>query len=202
MGNEATCRVEIGDERAEAKALLETAEIIIRGALKARIPFAEAKDVASGSGILSFRWKDRDVRIHLGEQAAKWAGKILNPKSVLDKLGIKTGQKVSVIGTVEADFVGQLVSRGADVSRRPRRNSDVIFLAAADRAELEKLSALRSSLAPAGALWVLRPKGRSEISERDVMDAGKKAGLVDVKVVRFSESLTAEKLVIPLARRP
>jgi hypothetical protein len=33
------------------------------------------------------------------------------------------------------------------------------------------------------------------------MRAGKEAGLVDVKVVRFSETHTAEKFVIPRARR-
>jgi len=39
------------------------------------------------------------------------------------------------------------------------------------------------------------------ITERDVMEAAKAAGLVDVKVARFSETLTAEKLVIPVAQR-
>ena len=33
------------------------------------------------------------------------------------------------------------------------------------------------------------------------MAAGKAAGLVDVKVVKFSETHTAEKFVIPVARR-
>ncbi|MFL6248779.1 MAG: hypothetical protein ACJ74H_22330 [Thermoanaerobaculia bacterium] len=32
--------------------------------------------------------------------------------------------------------------------------------------------------------------------------AGKAAGLVDVKVVRFSDTHTAEKFVIPLKSRP
>jgi len=33
------------------------------------------------------------------------------------------------------------------------------------------------------------------------MRAGKDAGLVDVKVVSFSDTLTAEKFVVPVARR-
>ncbi len=33
------------------------------------------------------------------------------------------------------------------------------------------------------------------------MDAGKAAGLVDVKVVSFSPTHTAEKFVIPIAKR-
>ena len=54
---------------------------------------------------------------------------------------------------------------------------------------------------PDGAIWVVRPKGRQEITEQDTMAAGKAAGLVDVKVVGFSETHTAEKFVVPLARR-
>jgi hypothetical protein len=48
---------------------------------------------------------------------------------------------------------------------------------------------------------VIRPKGKAVITESDVMAAGKKAGLVDVKVVSFSETHTAEKFVIPVAKR-
>jgi hypothetical protein len=201
MGNEVLTRVEIGDEAAEAKALLETEELIVRGALKARILFAEARDVAAEGGILRLRWNERDVRIHVGRDAAKWAEKIRNPKSVLDKLGIKAGQRISVVGKVDGDFLEQLEARGADLSKRLRRDSDVIFLAANRREELGRLEELRGSLAPAGAVWVLRPKGDPAISEGDVMSAGKAAGLVDVKVVRFSATHTAEKLVIPLSHR-
>ena len=60
---------------------------------------------------------------------------------------------------------------------------------------------LKRSLKPNGALWVIRPKGRADISEAAVMAAGSAAGLVDVKVVRFSPTHTAEKFVIPLSKR-
>ena len=60
---------------------------------------------------------------------------------------------------------------------------------------------LRTSLKPNGALWVIRPKGRPEISEAAVRAAGRAAGLVDVKVVGFSPTHTAEKFVVPLAKR-
>ena len=66
---------------------------------------------------------------------------------------------------------------------------------------LDRLRALKRSLKPNGALWVIRPKGSAAISESEVMAAGKKAGLVDVKVVSFSETHTAEKFVIPTRDR-
>jgi len=50
-------------------------------------------------------------------------------------------------------------------------------------------------------LWVVAPKGVKEITEADVLAGGRKAGLVDVKVVRFSETHTAHKFVIPKMRR-
>jgi hypothetical protein len=202
MGNEATCRVDLGTESADAKALLETEELIVRGAIKARIPFAEAKDVRAEDGVLRLRWNKRDIGIHLGRDAEKWAEKIRNPKSVLDKLGIKAGQRVSVIGDVDPAFLEALEARGVGVSRKERRDSDVIVFAANRREELSRLQSLRALLRPAGAVWVIRPKGVPAISESDVMSEGKAAGLVDVKVVRFSATHTAEKLVIPRAKRP
>jgi len=50
-------------------------------------------------------------------------------------------------------------------------------------------------------LWVVYPKGRKEITEGDVLGAGRKAGLKDVKVVGFSLTHTALKFVIPVERR-
>ncbi len=199
MGNEALCRVDIGHESAEAKALLETEELIVRGALRAKIPFREAKDVTADGGVLRLRWNGRDVGIHVGKDAPKWAEKIRNPKSVADKLGIKPEQKISIIGKIDDTH---LQGRGADISHKLRRGSDLIFFAANARADLGRLAELRAALDPAGAIWVIRPKGGGAITESEVMAAGKAAGLVDVKVVRFSDTHTAEKLVIPLSKRP
>jgi hypothetical protein len=53
----------------------------------------------------------------------------------------------------------------------------------------------------AAALWIVYPKGQKDITENDVLAAGRKAGLKDVKVVGFSPTHTALKFVIPVARR-
>jgi hypothetical protein len=81
------------------------------------------------------------------------------------------------------------------------KHSDAIFFGVTKAAELARLEKLKGSLEPNGALWTIRPKGRPEISESATMAAGKAAGLVDVKVVAFSPTHTAEKFVIPVARR-
>ncbi|HJP65093.1 MAG TPA: hypothetical protein VKA30_02180 [Actinomycetota bacterium] len=48
---------------------------------------------------------------------------------------------------------------------------------------------------------MIRPKGSPDIKEVDVIDAGLRAGLVDNKIASFSDSLSAMRLVIPVARR-
>jgi hypothetical protein len=53
----------------------------------------------------------------------------------------------------------------------------------------------------AAALWIVFPKGQKHITEDDVLAAGRKAGLKDVKVVGFSSTHTALKVVIPLSKR-
>ncbi|MGH8103778.1 MAG: hypothetical protein ACREJQ_04570 [bacterium] len=73
--------------------------------------------------------------------------------------------------------------------------------AANRREELKESGKLKKALKSNGALWVIRPKGSGDISEAEVMSARKAVGLVDMKVVKFSETHTAEKFVIPLTER-
>ena len=74
-------------------------------------------------------------------------------------------------------------------------------LGLASRAELARLRALRGSIKKNGAIWVVWPKGRKELREDDVRAQGKAAGLVDVKVMSFSDTLSGLKLVIPVKER-
>jgi hypothetical protein len=51
------------------------------------------------------------------------------------------------------------------------------------------------------ALWIVRPRGSPLITEREVLAAGLEAGLVDVKVVHFSETHSAARFVFRRADR-
>jgi len=66
---------------------------------------------------------------------------------------------------------------------------------------LVRIAGLVASLQPAGAIWTVYPKGQKHITQNDVMTAGKAAGLVDTKVVGFSDTHSALKWVIPVAKR-
>ena len=113
---------------------------------------------------------------------------------------MKPEWRVSAIGVDDTAFLKELEDAVAHLSiGRVVKDSDAIFFGVTKEAELARLEKLKASLKPNGALWIIRPKGRPEISERATMAAGKAAGLVDVKVVGFSPTHTAEKFVIPLA---
>jgi hypothetical protein len=186
------------------KALLETSELLFRSEeLRLAIPFSKIRTVVARRGTLEVQGPDGDVRFELGDQAAAWASRIKNPPGRLDKLGVKPGMRVSIVGTLDPAFLTELRARVEDVSLgRPRSASDLVFLAADSLLDLKRLAVLSRSLQPAGALWVVRAKGAgARVTESAVMAAGKAAGLVDTKVVAFSATHTAERLVIPIARR-
>jgi hypothetical protein len=68
--------------------------------------------------------------------------------------------------------------------------------------ELPQLARLKTYLVSNGAIWVVSLKGKAaKIKDVDVIAAAKAAGLVDNKVVSFSETHTALRLVIPVDRR-
>src|SRR4051812_12005167 len=100
MGNEVQCRVDVAGRSEEAKVLLETEEVVVRGAVKLRAPFREIEHAAARDGVLAFRLRGEDVALHLGAHAAKWLEKIRHPKSTVDKIGLKAGQRVSIIGDI------------------------------------------------------------------------------------------------------
>jgi hypothetical protein len=204
MGREAACTVRFGGKAVAGKALLETREVIFRGeGLRLQIPFDRIRSLAVRGGALEVKTPDGPAVFELGAQAEAWAARIKNPPGRLDKLGVKAGMKVSLVGGVEPAFVDELRGRAVDLATgRPRAASDLIFFAVEAPADLARVATLKKSLQPAGALWVLRAKGAAApVSEAAVRAAGKAADLVDTKVVGFSDTHTALRLVIPLARR-
>lgn len=203
MGREATCRLRAGRTTSEVRALLETNEILIRGDAHMRIPFADIRSLRVERGWLRIGLDGGDVALGLGDEAAKWLASIRKPKGRLEKLGVQPGMKVAVISVGNKAFSDELKAHGAVAVREiSGAGVDLVFLGAARKPDLERLSALATAIAPAGAIWVLWPKGRAELREDDVRAAAKRCGLVDVKVVAFSLDLSGLKLVIPLASRP
>jgi hypothetical protein len=202
MGLEATCAVRFGKQASEGKAQLEATELVFRGAFRLKIPLKDVASVEAKKGNLVVVWPDGQATFAIGKDAEKWALKVRYPRTLLDKLGVKGGSRVAVIGSFPRDFLKDLAGRTGDVARgKPRKDTDLVFVAMSDPLDLAQLSGLREALKPAGGIWVIWPKGQKVFREDHVRAAGPAAGLVDVKVVSFSDSLSGLKMVIPVAQR-
>jgi hypothetical protein len=202
MGHEILCTVRSGGKTATGKALLETSEIIFRGDFRVKISFGSLSSVVAHDGELRLKWPGGSAVLELGEQAEKWAHKILHPKTTAEKLGIKPGLVISAVGMGDGDFLKDLRAKAKSFSdSKPLNESDLIFFGAARAAELVRTKKLVPSLSSAGGLWIVYPKGKQEITELQVLNAGRAMGLVDVKVVSFSATHTALKFVRPKAKR-
>jgi hypothetical protein len=202
MGQEAACKARFGGKVSAGKALFETDALIFRGEFRLSIPLKNIQSVEAADGLLRVTSPEGTAVFELGPQAEKWAHKIRNPRTLADKLDVKPGVRVSLCGVGDANFREQLKARTGDISEgKPAKESDLIFLQAEAVKHLAKLKPLESSLKRNGAIWVVYPKGKKDITEIGVLQAGKQAGLVDIKVARFSDTHTALKFVIPVARR-
>jgi hypothetical protein len=201
MGQELACSVLSNGKSHRGKALLESNEILFRGDLRLKIPLASIKKVEAGEGKLNVRTKDALYVFDLGPKAEKWRDRIANPKSLLDKLGVKPGDAVSLQGSFSSDFLADLKKQGAAISRGKSAAPSCIFLAADSVADLANVKSAARALKNSAALWIVYHKGQKSITEHDVRGAGLRAGLTDIKVASFSPTHTALKFVIPVAER-
>lgn len=198
------CAVKVGLRRTTGKALLESDHVLLRlPKERIKIPFADIEKMEAKDGQLAIKHRGGSVNIYLGAAAAKWAEKIKNPRSLMDKLGIKPGMRVAVHGVDDAEFLIQLSERTGGVAKRPAGHGlDMIFFGCEDAESLVRLAPLKRTLKSDGAIWVVHRKGRdATLKDVDVFAAAKRVGLVDNKVVAFSATHTAERLVIPLKDR-
>ena len=203
MGNEETCKVRFGKQESEGKALLETKEVLFRGSFRLKIPFSNIKSAKTVDGELRLQTAEGLASFHLGAAAAgKWLEKILHPKSRIEKLGVKAAAKVSLIGEFESEFLREVGDLTKSVTKgKAAADSEHIFLAADSKQDFSALAKIVKAMSGAAALWIVYPKGQKHITENDVLAAGRKVGLKDVKVVGFSATHTSLKFVIPLSNR-
>ena len=126
----------------------------------------------------------------------------VSTRSRVEKLGVRKGADLLLLGIEDDEaFVNELRGAGASIRTSGAQQADMIFAVFRRRDDLRRLPPLVPRMKADGVLWTLRPKGSKDLTESEMMHAGQAAGLVDVKVVSFSDVLTAEKFVVPLAKR-
>lgn len=122
-------------------------------------------------------------------------------KPLLDKLGVKPGMRVAVIAVDDAAFMHELAARADVTEGDAPEGVDIVFLGVESPDDIAHLRELRERIQRDGAVWTVFRKGQKTFNENDVLRLGLESGLVDVKVVRFSDTHSATKWVIRKAER-
>ena len=203
MGQEVKTSLRWDGRILEGVALLESDTLIFRGAgASVTLKFAEIFKVESSSGWLDLKTARGLLLLELGPKADTCAERIKNPKALVEKLGVVAEKKVCIIGKLDADLRADLEATGAKIAKSARgKDFDMLFVAASSKKDLEKLATQRAMIKDDGAIWIVYPKAREELRERDVLIAGRTLQLTDNKQVKVSEELTSVRFVIPVAQR-
>ncbi len=98
--------------------------------------------------------------------------------------------------------MAELRARTDDIDTDERSSGyDLVFVRVEASADLQRLARLRQGIQPAGGIWAIHPKGRTDLSHDVLVGAARAAGLVDNKTARFSDTHTGLRFVIPKAQR-
>jgi hypothetical protein len=194
MGREAICSCRVGAQQAEVKALLESTELILRGAIKRRYALGSLKAISVLGGELHFTAGDEPVALLLGDsESQRWAAKIATPpKSLADKLGLNAAQPAYVWGDASDPALAEAL-RGAQT--RSRSAAKVLVAVLRSEAELAEMIVLHQQMACA-AVWVVHPKGpAASLGDTTIRQSLREQGYVDNKTSAVSPELTATRYV-------
>jgi len=143
VGQELECGMRYSGRRIAGKAWLETDYLLFRGDQRVKIMLRDLTAVKADDGALRLGFPGGPVELELGPAAVKWAQRILHPPSRMDKLGVKAGTTVVLVGRFGPEFREELRERGAVVRRS---GTELIFLAAEKEADLAQVPKLAAGL--------------------------------------------------------
>jgi hypothetical protein len=191
MGREANCTCRWSGNTAEVKALLETAELILRGEIRRRIPFRDMQNLCVDDGKLCFTTGNESVALFLGEAlATKWAKDISSPPSLAKKLGISEETILHIIGHVQDDTLKAAIAEAGKVAAS---GCNLIVACVDSPATLH--AAVRKSITRLHdgiPIWLVYPKGSGKsLGESMIRSMLLAEGMVDTKVAAVSAPLTA-----------
>jgi hypothetical protein len=192
MGREAVAVCRWQGDVAEAKILLESQEIILRGDVRARIARGSITGARVDGDDLVVTAAAGELVVELGSiQAAKWAAAILKaPPTLASKLGIDAARRAFVIGTVaDATLADALDGATTDV---PGEAAVLVAVVLSD-AELAAAFAVAETL-PTLAVWCVYGKGKAaKTGDGAVRAFMRSRGYVDSKSCAVSGALTATR---------
>ncbi len=121
-------------------------------------------------------------------------------RSVADKLGIKPGSAVRVVGRGDPELLAQVRATSRRTLVPAKRVADVVLFFPKTAHEItHTLRELKTQIASNGGIWVITgKKGRGEpyVPDQILIPAGLAAGLVDNKICSVSETASAMRFVL------
>jgi Protein of unknown function (DUF3052) len=130
------------------------------------------------------------------------AEKDYSHRDVVDKLGIKPGFAVAFSDeplAIDAALRERVLGRTGRAPAADDEPVDVVLVGATHETDAEAtLKRWRARLDPAGGIWLLTPKRGQPgyIDQRDLIEVGKTAGVVDNKICSVSDTLSGMRFVI------
>ena len=182
----------LADGDCEGKLLWEHPKLIFRGA---------HRGIYQGHALRYIKVDGNDLVLNDGTrfelepgEADKWLHAILNPPGRLDKLGVKPGQTVVVLGLEDEEFFTELSDRVEPVEAE--EDIDLLFLGVEDLADFDQLEDLVGGLGPKGAIWIVAEKGKgAPLKDTEILAAARGHSLIDTKVCSFSKTHSALRFV-------
>jgi hypothetical protein len=192
MGREALIHAEVGGEAGEVKALLESQELILRGAIKRRFPKVAMERLVIEGEALCFIVAGERVRLELGLKTAEaWHAAILKPPpSLRAKLGLDKGATALLLGSHDDNALAEAIE-GAIVGEDAQPQ---MILALIDvEADLDRAMAVQARH-PTLPMWAIYPKGKAAaFGDGAIRDKLRAAGFRDTKSCAVSDRLTATR---------
>lgn len=192
MGRDTKTIAQWQGQTAEVRALLEPAEIILRGAIRERVPRASITTMSVDQGDLRLGTDRGPLVLELSEvEAARWLAVLQKPVPTLaQKLGVSAACLAFVLGAVEdADLAAAL--RG--VGTKDLSHAGVLVVVLTQAADLAPAFDLAAS-APELGVWCVYPKGRgAAVTDARVRGYFRDRGYVDSKACAVSDVLTATR---------
>ena len=97
MGYDARCTLRYEGRTVSGTAWLEQKDLVFRGPERLAIPLTAITTATAAGDVLTVRFGPKIAEFDIGADAAKWANRISNPPSRLDKLGVKAGQTIALL---------------------------------------------------------------------------------------------------------
>jgi hypothetical protein len=192
MGRTVLCHAALDRDEGEAKAMLESDRLLLRGDLRASLPLATLRSVRTDGVLLRAETGLGPLALTLGErEAALWAKKILSPPSLARKLGVAPDTTIHVVD--DPDLLRPALD-SISATHVALEDATVVFALFDTQQSLGKLAELAGRMQPQAQLWAVRPKGPKAMPrEADLMAALRTVGFRPNKTAAWSTTHSADR---------